>query len=72
VVWGYYSAQAKPVLKVHSGDTVRIQTLLMTSRPGNHLLVFRADDLLRLDDEARGFLKKRSRGPACLHEKAAA
>jgi acetamidase/formamidase len=26
VVWGYYSAQAKPVLKVHSGDTVRIQT----------------------------------------------
>jgi acetamidase/formamidase len=26
VVWGYYSAQAKPVLTVHSGDTVRIQT----------------------------------------------
>ncbi|MCU1263625.1 MAG: acetamidase [Bryobacterales bacterium] len=26
VVWGYYSAQAKPALKVHSGDTVRIQT----------------------------------------------
>jgi acetamidase/formamidase len=27
VVWGYYSAKAKPVLTVHSGDTVRIQTL---------------------------------------------
>ena len=27
VVWGYYSAQAKPVLTVHSGDTVTIQTL---------------------------------------------
>jgi acetamidase/formamidase len=27
VVWGYYSAMAKPVLLVHSGDTVRIQTL---------------------------------------------
>jgi acetamidase/formamidase len=27
VLWGYYSAQAKPVLKVHSGDTVRIQTV---------------------------------------------
>ena len=26
VVWGYYSAQATPVLKVHSGDTVRMQT----------------------------------------------
>lgn len=26
VVWGYYSAQAKPALTVHSGDTVRIQT----------------------------------------------
>ncbi len=27
VVWGYYSAKAKPILTVHSGDTVRIQTL---------------------------------------------
>jgi acetamidase/formamidase len=27
VVWGYYSAKAKPVLSVHSGDIVRIQTL---------------------------------------------
>jgi acetamidase/formamidase len=27
VVWGYYWAEAKPVLTVHSGDTVRIQTL---------------------------------------------
>jgi acetamidase/formamidase len=27
VVWGYYSAKAKPVMTVHSGDTVRIQTL---------------------------------------------
>ena len=27
VVWGYYSAAAKPVLHVHSGDTVRIETV---------------------------------------------
>jgi len=27
VEWGYYSAKAKPVLTVHSGDAVRIQTL---------------------------------------------
>jgi len=27
VAWGYYSAKAKPVLTVHSGDSVRIQTL---------------------------------------------
>ncbi len=26
VAWGYYSAHGKPVLTVHSGDTVRIQT----------------------------------------------
>src|SRR5512144_952731 len=26
VAWGYYSAQAKPVLTIHSGDTVRMQT----------------------------------------------
>jgi acetamidase/formamidase len=27
VVWGYYSASAKPVLSIHSGDTVRIETV---------------------------------------------
>jgi len=27
IVWGYYSASAKPVLTVHSGDTVRIETV---------------------------------------------
>jgi acetamidase/formamidase len=27
VIWGYYSSKAKPVLNVHSGDVVRIQTL---------------------------------------------
>ena len=27
VVWGYYSAHAKPALTVHSGDTVRIHTV---------------------------------------------
>ena len=27
VVWGYYSAKAKPALTVHSGDTVKMQTL---------------------------------------------
>jgi acetamidase/formamidase len=28
VLWGYYDAAAKPVLKIKSGDTVEIQTLL--------------------------------------------
>jgi acetamidase/formamidase len=27
VVWGYYAASAKPVLHIHSGDTVRIETV---------------------------------------------
>ena len=33
VAWGYYSAQAKPVLTVHSGDTVKIQTLSTCGPP---------------------------------------
>src|SRR3954447_20438802 len=28
VAWGYYWSQAKPVLRIKSGDTVEIQTLL--------------------------------------------
>ena len=31
VTWGYYSASVPPVLRVHSGDTVVIQTLLTSS-----------------------------------------
>lgn len=27
ICWGYYWAKAKPVLKVHSGDRVKIQTV---------------------------------------------
>jgi acetamidase/formamidase len=33
VVWGYYSAHAKPVLTVKSGDTVTIQTLSTCGPP---------------------------------------
>src|SRR5438309_9988071 len=33
VAWGYYSARAKPVLTVKSGDTVTIQTLSTCGTP---------------------------------------
>ena len=33
VAWGYYSASAKPVLTVHSGDTVVMQTLSTCGSP---------------------------------------
>src|SRR5450755_248495 len=31
VAWGYYWSAAKPVLRIHSGDRVEIQTLLTNS-----------------------------------------
>ena len=31
VVWGYYSASAAPALRVHSGDTVEMETLITNS-----------------------------------------
>ena len=31
VAWGYYDAKAVPVLRVKSGDTVEIQTLITNS-----------------------------------------
>jgi len=34
VAWGYYDAKATPVLRVKSGDTVEIQTLVRTARNG--------------------------------------
>ncbi len=33
VAWGYYSGQSKPVLTVHSGDTVKMQTLSTCGSP---------------------------------------
>ncbi len=33
VAWGYYSGQSKPVLTVHTGDTVTIQTLSTCGSP---------------------------------------
>ncbi len=33
VAWGYYSSSAKPALTVHSGDTVRMQTLSTCGPP---------------------------------------
>src|SRR3984893_12126996 len=33
VAWGYYSGLAKPVLTVHSGDTVRVQALSTCGSP---------------------------------------
>jgi acetamidase/formamidase len=34
VAWGYYDAAAKPVLKIKSGDTVEVQTLITNSPEG--------------------------------------
>lgn len=31
ITWGYYAANATPVLRIHSGDTVDIQTLITSS-----------------------------------------
>ena len=34
VAWGYYDAKAKPVLRIRSGDTVEVQTLITNSPQG--------------------------------------
>ena len=34
VAWGYYDAAAKPVLRIRSGDTVEVQTLITNSPEG--------------------------------------
>ena len=34
VAWGYYDAKAKPVLRIRSGDTVEVQTLITNSPAG--------------------------------------
>ena len=52
VAWGYYSAHAKPVLKVHSGDTVVMQTASTCGPPARLLAagVAQKDIPVWLDD----------------------
>lgn len=46
VAWGYYSGSSKPVMTVHSGDTVRMQTL-STCGPPDRLIArgVKAEDI---------------------------
>lgn len=39
VEWGYYNSEAKPVLTVHSGDTVRMQTISTCGSPKDMMKV---------------------------------
>ena len=62
VVWGYYSARAKPALTVHSGDTVRIHTL-STCGPTERLvgLGVKAEDVPAYNAEI--YAKVTDKGP---------
>jgi predicted amidohydrolase YtcJ len=48
VVWGYYSASAKPAIKVQSGDTVRLE-----SASNRDLAVLSADPLSAQEKDIR-------------------
>jgi acetamidase/formamidase len=62
VVWGYYSAKAKPVLTVHSGDTVRMQTL-STCGPTERMVSEGVDPKDIPDYNAKIYDEVKDRGP---------
>jgi acetamidase/formamidase len=45
VVWGYYDAKAKPVLRIKSGDAVEVETLLTNSPAGLRRMGVPADQV---------------------------
>lgn len=67
VAWGYYWSKAKPVLTVHSGDTVRIQTL-STCGPTDRLEAqgVAAKDIPPYNAEIYEKVKDRGPGPHIL------
>ncbi len=62
VVWGYYSAKAKPALTVHSGDTLRMQTL-STCGPTERMVAEGVDPKDIPDYNAKIYSEVKDKGP---------
>ncbi len=62
VVWGYYSAKAKPALTVHSGDAVRIHTLSTCSLERMEALGMPHDAIPQYDRDIHEQVKERGPG----------
>ena len=62
VVWGYYSAEAKPALTVHSGDTVRIHTVSTCNLEKMEALGVPHDAIPQYDRDIHEQVKERGPG----------
>ncbi len=62
VVWGYYSAKAKPAITVHSGDTVRMHTLSTCSIERMEALGMPKEAIPQYDRDIHEQVKERGPG----------
>jgi len=64
VEWGHYAADAKPAITVHTGDTVKIQTL-STCGPTDRLIArgVKAEDIPAYNDEVYKNYPANDKGP---------
>jgi acetamidase/formamidase len=64
VEWGHYAADAKPAITVHSGDTVKIQTL-STCGPNERLIArgVKPEDIPPYNDEVYKNYPEKDKGP---------
>jgi len=62
VVWGYYSARAKPAITVHSGDTVKMHTLSTCSQERMEALGVPHDAIPQYDRDIHEQVKERGPG----------
>src|SRR5436190_2130025 len=60
VAWGYYDAAAPPVLKIKSGDTVEVYTLITNSPSG---LQFAGAPEAQVEQALKDIHKEVKRGP---------
>src|ERR1700735_5429580 len=64
VEWGHYAADAKPAITVHSGDTVKLQTL-STCGPTDRLIArgVKREDIPAYNDEVYKNYPEKDKGP---------
>jgi acetamidase/formamidase len=64
VEWGHYAADAKPAITIHSGDTVKIQTL-STCGPNERLIArgVKPEDIPPYNDEVYKNYPEKDKGP---------
>ena len=66
VAYGYYWSEAKPAIRINSGDVVELETMLTNNPTGLERLGVKPEECIVLEDAEKGVLAAHSAGMRCI------